>query len=83
MPCIFEGDGFKVYIHYADHNPPHFHVHSGGSRATFLISTGRLQTGRLPRRLSREVSQWAAQHRRELQKCWDRAARNEPTGTVD
>jgi hypothetical protein len=76
MPRISYFYGISIYMHYNEHGPPHFHAHYGELDAVINIRTKEVIRGRLPRRESRLVRQWAIAHELELLEDWDRR----PTG---
>lgn len=73
MPTLsqFYGITIKMYFEIAEHYPPHFHVLYGGREAEYDIETGRILAGRMPRKVSKLIYEWASIHRSELQKVWD------------
>jgi len=57
-------------MYFDDHAPPHFHVYYGEYAATIEIESLHLRYGRLPRRVTALVLEWAAEHREELKANW-------------
>jgi len=82
MPRISEFYGITVLMFFGDHNPPHFHARYAGHKAKIALD-GTLLAGRLPRRASRLVNEWAGLHAAELRECWERAVNHEPPGTIE
>ncbi len=67
MPEICRFYGIVIKMFYDDHSPPHFHAEYGGREAEVSIDTGRVRKGRLTPRAERMVTEWANQHRCELE----------------
>lgn len=78
MPEISRFFGIVVTIYYRDHPPPHFHAKYGDQTAVFSIDTLTLIEGRLPKRVTSLVVEWAFEHRAELMEDWNRAATDRP-----
>ena len=53
-----------------DHNPPHFHANYGEFSALFLVATGEIISGGLPRRAEKLVSDWLRIHKDEIHQAW-------------
>ena len=70
MPKISRFSGITIHLYYDDHNPPHFHAVYGKQEALFSIETLAIIKGKLPKRISLLVVQWAFLHRDELMKNW-------------
>ncbi len=83
MPRISQFYGIAIYMYYRDHAPPHFHAIYGEFEATFLITTGELADGRLPKRARSLVTEWAKMHRAELERNWENARSAEPLSPVE
>lgn len=49
----------RVCMFPDDHNPPHFHVHGPGWRASFRINDLKLLKGSYPRNACDEALEWA------------------------
>jgi hypothetical protein len=71
MPSISTFYGIIIWMFYADHQPPHFHVEYGEHKAIVMINTLELTAGGLPRRALSLVLEWAAIHRAELIANWE------------
>jgi hypothetical protein len=80
MPTVGNVDGVVLVIWPFDHDPPHVHAYEGtpntpGARMSrFEIATGNVidkpsSTG-LSNAKARNVREWIAQHRDELQTRW-------------
>ena len=72
MPRVSQFFGVVIYMYHNDHAPPHFHAEYGDAEAVFAIDTLDILRGRLPRRASNMVVEWALEHRPELRSNWDR-----------
>ncbi len=83
MPRLSYFYGISIYLYYEDHDPPHFHARYGEHQARFIIATGGVLDGSLPRRAQRLVDEWVAEHRQELAVCWERAVAGREPGTID
>jgi len=69
--------GIRVTMNYNDfghHNHPHIHVEYQGFKAVFAIPEGNVLAGQIPRRQTRYVQNWIAEHEQELMDDWERAA---------
>ncbi len=70
MPTISTFYGILIQMFWNEHAPPHFHALYGEYEALFDIRTLALLEGKLPRRASALVLEWASQHREELMEDW-------------
>jgi hypothetical protein len=70
MPAISAFFGIVIRMYYDDHAPPHFHAAYGEHSAVFDIRTLDMIEGRLPRRATALVTEWAGEHREELLENW-------------
>ena len=59
---------------FGHHNHPHIHVEYQGFKAVFAIPEGNVLAGQIPRRQTRYVQNWIAEHEQELMDDWERAA---------
>ncbi len=50
MPSVCSFYGIVIYIHYDEHNPPHFHAIYQGKKACFEIESAEVLAGKLPPR---------------------------------
>lgn len=71
MPEISRFYGIIIMMFADDHNPPHFHVRYGSSRAIVTIDKGIVQ-GQLSRKELNRVFEWLDLHHDELIENWDR-----------
>ncbi len=78
MPRVSQFYGIAIYLYYRDHAPPHFHAIYGDDEAVFVIATGAILAGSLPRRARVMVEDWLAANRAELQLDWDLAVASQP-----
>lgn len=83
MPIISIFFGIVIRINFGDHNPPHVHANYGDHAALFEIATGRLLSGRFPRRQTRYVVEWIVKHRPEIMRNWDLAVEKLPTFKIE
>lgn len=82
MPEISRFLGIIIYIHYNEHNPPHFHAEYGNHNAIFSITDLRLIGGKLPPRVLSLVLEWAFLHRKELMDDWNLAEQKVPLNKI-
>jgi hypothetical protein len=73
MPELSRFYGIVVYMYPNDHAPPHFHAEYEGGEVVIDIRTLEVLWGRLRLRALALVLEWAALHRSELARNWDRA----------
>ena len=71
MPTISTFYGIVVQMFYREHAPPHFHVKYGEYKATVDIQRLEILEGKLPRRATSLVLDWAELHCAELMTDWD------------
>ena len=70
--------GIVIRLHYADHNPPHFHATYEGRMVEVDIRTLGIIEGGIATRALGLVMEGAAEHRVELVEDWRRASSGEP-----
>ena len=70
MPEISRFFGIIITMYYGDHQPPHFHVRYGDSKAQITIETISILNGTLPPRVFGLVAEWALAHQDELRDDW-------------
>jgi hypothetical protein len=58
-------------MYFREHAPPHFHVKYGEHKATVDIQQLVILEGKLPRRATGLVLEWAEMHRAALMRDWD------------
>lgn len=71
MPIISRFFGIIIRMFFNEHAPPHFHAEYGEYRAVINIRTLEVMEGRLPRRATELVLDWAELHQQELIRDWD------------
>jgi len=74
--------GIVVRIDFRMHRPPHFHARYAEAEAAIGIRDLTLLEGELQRRARGLVLEWAAEHRDELLKAWNRAQHGEAPGKI-
>lgn len=74
--------GIVVRIGFREHDRPHFRARYEKAEAAIGISALTLLEGELPRRARALVLEWAAGHRDELSKAWERAQRGVAPGKI-
>lgn len=83
MPYVSMFFGIIIRMFHREHNPPHFHAEYQGQAGVFdfdgIMKHGSMRS-KTARRLIRE---WAAIHRDELERNWERAANNEVIQKID
>jgi hypothetical protein len=70
VPRLSEFYGILIYMYFADHNPPHFHVIYAEHEALIRIDDGSTIRGALPRTAMGLVEQWRTLHQLELVENW-------------
>lgn len=83
MPLISEFFGIKIYMYWAEHNPPHFHAEYGGNTAIISITDAVVIKGLLPVKQLKLVLAWCEIHRDELMQNWDSAAEHLELHQID
>ena len=68
---------------YREHAPPHFHAEYGDDEVLIDIANLTVYRGALSPRAVALVLEWAALHRDELRRNWDRARREEPLERIE
>lgn len=70
MPIISRFFGIIIRMFFNEHAPPHFHAEYGEYRATVDIRSLTVIDGKLPRRATELVLDWAELHQGELLRDW-------------
>ncbi len=83
MPEVSRFFGIVIRLHYADHNPPHFHATYQGWTAAVDIRNLELMQSMISTRALGLVLEWAAIHQDELLEAWHRAAAGEPIAKIN
>jgi hypothetical protein len=71
MPTISAFYGLIIQMYFREHAPPHFHVRYADHKAVVDIQGLSIIEGKLPRRASHLVLDWAELHQAELMRDWD------------
>ena len=71
MPTISRFLGILIFIHFNEHNPPHFHAVYGDEIGWINIRTLELIKGDLSPRCMRLIKEWASEHQQELLEMWE------------
>ena len=71
MPTISTFYGRIIQMYFREHAPPHFHVKYDDYAAVVDIRNVQITDGKLPRRATNLVLDWAELHQAELLKDWD------------
>jgi hypothetical protein len=82
MPEISRFFGIVIKMYFDEHPPPHFHAEYGEFKAVVDINSLVVVGGYLPPRVLGLVIEWAAQHRSELLRLWDRAGKMQPLSKI-
>ncbi|MBI5214455.1 MAG: DUF4160 domain-containing protein [Ignavibacteriae bacterium] len=83
MPLISRFYGISIYIHFRDHQPPHFHAIYGEYEAMISIQDGKLLQGEMPERAMKLIREWSDEHRQELLSNWKDILNKKPYTKVD
>jgi hypothetical protein len=70
MPEICRFNGITIHFYYDDHNPPHFHAVYGKNEALFSIDSLEVIKGKLPKKITLLIVQWAFLNREKLKENW-------------
>ncbi|EIC23711.1 DUF4160 domain-containing protein [Thiorhodovibrio frisius] len=71
MPIISRFFGIIIRMFFNEHAPPHFHAEYGEHRATIDIRSLTIMDGKLPRRATELVLDWAELRQSELLRDWE------------
>jgi hypothetical protein len=71
MPELSRFLGIIIYMHFNEHNPPHFHAEYNEFNAAIAIKTLGLLDGKLPSKVMSLVVEWAQDHQEELLENWN------------
>jgi hypothetical protein len=75
VPEICRFFGTVIQMYFGEKHAHHFHARYAGKRATIEIETLKILSGKLPPRVHGFIAEWAALHRGELLRNWERARR--------
>jgi hypothetical protein len=78
VPELSRFHGIVISMPYRDHAPPHFHATYGDADLAVAIDPLVELAGKLPRRATAMVLDWAAIHQAELIDAWNRARAQQP-----
>jgi hypothetical protein len=70
MLAIKEFDGFRIYMYFADHGQPHFHIVGPEFDAKIAIDDLSVMAGEVPRK-AREALDWAEENKAHLMDLWN------------
>ena len=70
MPELSRFLGIVIYMHFNEHNPPHFHAEYNEFMATISITSLGILEGKLPSKVLSLVIEWAQDHQKELFENW-------------
>ena len=82
MPTIIRFFGITIRMYRDEHGVAHFHAYYAEHSAAIAIDTLEVLSGRLPRRVTALILEWAMMHRPELRENWRRARAFEPALAV-
>jgi hypothetical protein len=82
MPEISRFFGIVIRMYFDDHKPPHFHAFYAGAEAKVGIEPIMVMDGKLPKRATSMVLEWAALHQRELMLNWRRLRHEQPAEEI-
>ncbi|MBU6141225.1 MAG: DUF4160 domain-containing protein [Proteobacteria bacterium] len=71
MPEISRFFGIVIYMHFNEHNPPHFHAKYAKHEALICINDFKILNGSLPPKALSLVIEWAGAHKKELLENWN------------
>ena len=77
MPQISFFYGIIISMFWKEHNPPHFHAEYGEYEILIAINDFSILEGKMPARALGLVVEWAALHKEELLKNWERSKNNQ------
>lgn len=83
MPLISKFYGIKIFIHWDDHYPMHFHAHYAEFSIVVSIEDTSVIEGYFPSKQLKLVLAWATIHKKELLQCWKLSKQNQPLEKID
>jgi len=83
VPTISRFYGITIQMFFKEHGVPHFHARYGGQIAVFTVEPLERIRGELAPRANRLVREWAALHRGELLRDWERARAGRPLESIE
>ena len=66
MPTISKFDGYKIYMFYNDHQPPHIHVEYNGEKSTIEILNPKNIKGDIKTKDLKVIQRWIKLREDEL-----------------
>lgn len=72
MPTIKDFGGFRIYMYFGDHNPPHIHVIGPDFSAKMRLGDAGVFAGTLPGKVEKLASAYVLVHATELDDLWDK-----------
>jgi len=83
VPIISIFFGIVVRMFYKEHEPPHFHAEYQGQQGKFDFE-GRMTAGTVQSGTAlRLIREWAAMHRRELERNWEKMKAGRPLDRIE
>lgn len=70
MPTFFTFNGIRICLHFADHNPPHFHAFYAEYEIMVGISSKFVLEGDMPKKQLKKVLEFANRNEAELKEIW-------------
>ncbi|MEW6657675.1 MAG: DUF4160 domain-containing protein [Thermodesulfobacteriota bacterium] len=77
MPEICRFYGIIIFMHYHDHDPPHFHARYENQEVIIEIQTGIVK-GYMTKRALRMLFEWHDIYKEELMENWQLAKDRKP-----
>ncbi|MBF0262561.1 MAG: DUF4160 domain-containing protein [Magnetococcales bacterium] len=71
MPVLSRFFGIVIFMHWNDHQPPHFHAKYGNYELMMNLD-GDILEGSMPRRAMALIKEWLFLHQEELRENWKR-----------
>ena len=78
MPTISIFYGIMIQMFWDDHAPPHFHAMYAEFEIVVNIKTLDVIKGKMPKRATALVLEWAKQHQDEPLEDWELCQQNQP-----
>lgn len=70
MPEISRFFGIVIYMHFNEHNPPHFHANYGKHEVSICIKDFKTLSGSFPPKALSLVIEWAVPYKKDLLENW-------------
>lgn len=78
MPEVCRFFGIIIRMYFDEHVPPHFHAIYGEYEVQVGIDPIEVLAGKLPRRATSMVIEWAALYQWKLMSNWERLQHSQP-----